>query len=379
MHVVYIITKLELGGAQKVCLALYSGLKQSNIHTTLISGNEGILVSTVQDDTSAILLPSLKREISLRGFIQEIKAFFSLITVLKNIRNKTAEPLIVHTHSTKAGILGRWAAFFAGVPTIIHTVHGFAFHEHQNKLLWLIIFCCEWATAFITDHFVVVSSNDQATGSKLLPWFKKNNTVIRAAAFTTPKPTFTRELRAFGDAERPCIIGTTSCFKPQKNLKDLIQIFSTLVATTSRNIRLEIIGDGQQRPELEKLVQDLRIADLVTFAGWQSDISPWLERWDIFALTSLWEGLPCAVIEARLFNLPVIAYNTGGIHDAIATDLNGALINQHDQKSFVEYVQKCLNDAAFYNRLAHHADDLEAFRIATMVNEHIRLYKKSSP
>ena len=143
-------------------------------------------------------------------------------------------------------------------------------------------------------------------------------------------------------------------------------------------MRLEIIGDGEQRTELENLVKELEISDLVSFLGWQLDISPWLIRWDFFALTSLWEGLPCAVVEARLFKHPVIAYNTGGIKDVIKSNQNGMLIMQHDQKNFTKALQEILNTPDFYNKLAQYPENLDAFEIPFMVNEHIKLYKKLS-
>ena len=212
-----------------------------------------------------------------------------------------------------------------------------------------------------------------------MPGFKNNHSIIRASAFTRPNNTFTRPIRIFGEDERPFIIGTTSCFKPQKNLQDLIKIFSAFVKTTTPNARLEILGDGQQREKLENLAKEQGVADLITFAGWQSDIAPWLARWDVFALTSLWEGLPCATVEARLFKLPVIAYNTGGIKDIIFNNQNGFLVAQYDKESFLACLQKCYSDCAYYNQLASHNDDLEAFKIETMVNQHIKLYKKLSP
>ncbi len=111
VHVIQIITKLELGGAQKVCLALMEGLGKG---ATLISGGDGVLVSQTQKFKSVYLLDSLKREVGLRAIINEIRAFFSLIRILKKLKKEYSN-CVVHTHSTKAGILGRWAALFAGI------------------------------------------------------------------------------------------------------------------------------------------------------------------------------------------------------------------------------------------------------------------------
>ena len=374
MHIIYIITKLELGGAQKVCLALHKGLKNSGLSSTLISGDEGVLVPLVAGDASTILLHSFKREISIRGIINEFSTFFTLVKALRNLKAHSKEPVIVHTHSTKAGILGRWAAFFSGINIRVHTVHGFAFHEHQSWPLWLVIVFFEWVTALITTHFVVVSSKDQETGTTYLPTFKNNHSIIRAAAFTRPEESFHKVPKTFNE-ENPCILGTVSCFKPQKNLSDLFHILRTLITTVSPHFRLEIIGDGSERLRLENLAQELGISNFIFFAGWQNDIAPWLARWDIFTLTSLWEGLPCSIIEARLFKLPVVAYNTGGIKDVILPDKNGFLITQHDTASFVAAIKKSFENPELYQQLSKFPDHLEDFSIEAMINQHIKLYK----
>lgn len=374
MHIIYIITKLELGGAQKVCLALHKGLKDTTISSTLISGDEGALVPQVAGDSSTILLRSFKREISIRGIINEFSTFFTLVKALRTLKKHSTEPIIVHTHSTKAGILGRWAAFFAGIRIRVHTVHGFAFHEHQSWPIWLIIVFFEWITALITTHFVVVSSKDQETGTKYLPRFKNNHSIIRAAAFTRPKTSFQKAQKTFNE-ENPCILGTVSCFKPQKNLSDLLHILAKLITTVSPHFRLEIVGDGSERIMLENLAQKLGISNFVFFAGWQSDIAPWLARWDIFTLTSLWEGLPCSTIEARLFKLPIVAYNTGGIKDVILPGQNGFLVPQHDKASFVIAVQKCFERPEMHQQLSAFPDSLEDFTIEAMINQHIKLYR----
>lgn len=134
IHVLYIITKLELGGAQKVCLSLFNELQKDH-NVWLLSGSEGTLVNQTKTHEQVILLDALKREVGL----SEITAFMQMIQAIKKIKNKYPN-LIVHTHSTKAGYLGRWAAWFAGVKQRVHTVHGFGFHEHQSLLGYTVAY-----------------------------------------------------------------------------------------------------------------------------------------------------------------------------------------------------------------------------------------------
>src|SRR5579872_5259680 len=104
IQVVYIITKLELGGAQKVCLSLFEGLQKSGFNAHLISGKKGLLTHQVQDNSHVILLDSMKREMRLSTLWHELKNFFNLIKILKSLKKKNPT-IIVHTHSTKAGLI----------------------------------------------------------------------------------------------------------------------------------------------------------------------------------------------------------------------------------------------------------------------------------
>ena len=108
--ILYIITKLELGGAQKVCLSLLNGLNDKGHKAGLVSGNQGPLVNQAKGKSMVYLLPSMQREVSFSSFIKEIKNFFALVTLIKKLK-KEHPTLTIHTHSTKAGLLGRWAAF----------------------------------------------------------------------------------------------------------------------------------------------------------------------------------------------------------------------------------------------------------------------------
>jgi glycosyltransferase involved in cell wall biosynthesis len=373
--IVYIITKLELGGAQKVCLTLAKEVADS-IPTTLISGPDGVMVQQAKEQVKNLhLLPSMKRNVSLRALWTEVKNFFAIVGILKRLK-KTDPQLIVHTHSTKAGIIGRWGAFFAGVTHRIHTVHGYSFHDHQGWLAWAANMVPEYITSFITTHFICVSEHDKKTGSRLLPGFAKKCSVIRAAvdyqAFY--KPTF---LPAY-TAEKPFIIGTISCFKPQKNLFDLLQAFElvhqTMITQGYPAPKLEIIGDGEQRPRIEAWIHEHHLQEHIRLLGWQTDVAPFLQYWDLFALSSLWEGLPCSVVEARLSGVPVIAYNVGGIAEVITDDHNGYLITPGDTKTLAAKILALALEPEKQHALAGTREDLSAFDNKIMVKKHTTLY-----
>lgn len=373
IRVVYIITKLELGGAQKVCLSLFNGLSRKGCSSHLISGNSGPLVYQVKNNEATILLDSMQREVSFKALIKEIKTFFTLIATLKKMRQEHPH-LIVHTHSTKAGILGRWAAFFARVPHRIHTVHGFAFHEHQSRIVWWAIFLAEWITSFITTHFICVSAHDVKIGMKWLPGFSRKNSIIRAGV-QWDQFYHKRSQATANSTKQPFIFGTISCFKPQKNLFDLLEAFNIAYRADQR-ARLELIGDGIQRPQIEQWIKKNGLSSAITLHGWQKDVQPIMKHWSSFALSSLWEGLPCAAVEARLLQLPVISYHVGGIAEIIDHERNGLLATPGDYTQLAAHMLRIMQDKKLYRAMSNYQDNLEDFDTRQMVSDHLKLYKQ---
>lgn len=369
MHIVYIITKLELGGAQKVCLTLFNELKQYNIQTTLICAADGILTDTVRNNAHVIFLPELDRQVT--SLTKELICFYKLINILRTLR-KQHPHLIVHTHSTKAGIFGRWAAWLAGIKYRIHTIHGYGFHAYQNVCLKYGIILLEWLTSFITNHFVCVSSQDVKTGIKLFRAFSTRHSIIRAAVawdqFYTPSRVCTFP------AEQSFVFGTVACFKKQKNLFDLLQAFNWAYLHNS-NIKLEIIGDGMLRPALIAWINKHKLHEAITLHGWQQQVAPYMSNWHCFVLSSLWEGLPCAVIEARLLKLPVLCYNTGGIPDVITHGKNGMLCAQRDWISLARNMLTITQEHLIHASLSAYKDNLSDFKPTIMIDEHAALYR----
>lgn len=373
MQVIYIITKLELGGAQKVCLSLFNGVKQAGCATSLISSTQGPLVKLVEQSSNVILLESMTTQVSLRAIGKEIHTFFKLIKQLRLLK-KQYPYSVVHTHSTKAGILGRWAALFAGIKTRVHTVHGYAFHNHQSRITWWLIYWCELITSLITTHFVCVSAQDVKTGSALFPRFAKKHSIIRAAV-EVEKFYQAAGAVSLPSSRQPFVFGSVSCFKPQKNLFDLLRAFERVHFREPR-ARLEIIGDGALRPHLEQWIQERSLGRVITLHGWTQSVAPSMKRWQVFMLSSLWEGLPCAVVEARLLRLPVISYNTGGISEVITDEENGLLYAQGDWQGLSDGMLRMMGEATLYRTCQQHQDALTDFAVPHMVQEHILLYQQ---
>ena len=368
--VIYIITKLELGGAQKVCLNLLDGLQQDGQTAYLISGNEGTLLSEIKNKKNIIFLNSLKREV--KNPFLEVKNFLKLVSILKNLKKKHAN-IIVHTHSTKAGFIGRWAALFAGIKRRIHTVHGFGFHEHQNFIFWLINYFLEFITSLITTNYICVSYNDQNIGKKLLPRFIHKSTVIRAAVNNQAFIAAHLDTQKLNFNETTFIFGTIACFKKQKNLFDLLKAFKELCKVNT-NCKLEIIGDGSLRSAIESWIRDNKLKNKITLLGWQTEVAPVMLNWQAFVMSSLWEGLPCAIIEARLLKLPIISYDVGGIKEVVLNGKNGLLLKPKDWLGLTYAMLQLASSSIIQRNLSSFKEDLSPFYASNMIKMHQDFY-----
>ncbi|MGC2310689.1 MAG: glycosyltransferase [Candidatus Babeliaceae bacterium] len=371
--VIYIITKLELGGAQKVCLSLFHQLQEKNTRTFLITGSEGILAQSLKNNPQVFFLESFKREIGIKIILLELKSFYQMFKIMRTLKKQNPH-ILVHTHSTKAGLMGRWAAFFAGIKNRIHTIHGHAFNDHHPWYAWWPIYLLELTTSLITTHFICVSTADSTIGKKLFPFFARKYSLIRAAV------DFPLYIPAHKDTQVQhtiFIFGTLACFKPQKNLFDLLRAFEKAYQHIPQ-LRLEILGDGILRTQIEQWIIEHQLTHVITLHGWQKNVIPFMQKWHSFALTSLWEGLPCSVVEARMLKLPVICYDTGGISDIIFHKKNGLLYPQKDWQNFAQGMIECAQNRHLYESLKNYDDKLIDFYQMTMVQQHYDLYQKLS-
>ena len=232
IKVCHIITKLELGGAQQNTLFTIQHLDLRKFQPALITNPHGILVAEAQrhTDIPIIYMPQLVREIRPR---LDMSAVFRIRAVLQREQRATPDmPIIVHTHSSKAGILGRWAAKMAGVRHIIHSVHGFGFHPYQSPMTRTLYTAIERLTSGITSHFIAVSQSNIRTGIQAGIFSQSRVSLIRSgidiarfrhvADLSEPEKKRRREelLAKLCIASHKKIIGMIACFKPQKGLFD---------------------------------------------------------------------------------------------------------------------------------------------------------------
>jgi len=368
--IIFIITKLELGGAQKVCLSLAKQVRSKHTDTIVITGPEGLLLNQAHRFASRVItLPYFQWNVSPLTLWKEFAAFFSMHRQLRLLR-KEYDEIVVHTHSTKAGVMGRLASWCAGITRIIHTVHGFGFRPYKKVYAWWVHYLLEYMAACVTDTYVYVSQRDAEQGKMLLPAVRKTE-VIRAAVDAR---FFIRPARRLQVAEKErLVLGTVSNLKPEKNVFALCKIVHWLIVC-GHDVQLEIVGDGPQRAQIESFIAQHNLKERIILHGWRDEVSSFLCRWDVCVLASLWEGLACAVIEARLCHVPVVSYDVGGISEVIVHEKNGLLVPAGRSELLTKALVRIITDDQLRYSLRDAQDNLHDFDERVMSKRYESLY-----
>lgn len=326
IKILNIITLFSVGGATETVISIASGLKNKFLEVDIIAGPNVELEGDMYEESNklglnVITIPTLKRE---------IHPLYDLITIVKLFRIiKKGKYTIVHTHSSKAGILGRWAAWMAGCKSIVHTVHGWGFNDSQNLILKTVIIFLERVTAIITTKIVCVTSLDIEKGIKKRIGHKNQYTIIRSGIdlkkyLNEPisKNIIRRNLN-INDNE--FVIGTVTRFSLQKSPLDTILSFSEVINKGYKHVRLIMVGDGPLLNDSKILTQNLSLTEKIIFTGIRTDIPEILKSFDVFVLSSLWEGLPRVIPQAMASGIPVIATNIDGNSEIIKNGISGIL------------------------------------------------------
>jgi len=353
IRVCHIITQLELGGAQQNTLYTVTHLDPSRFEPVLVSGTEGILVDDARTaGVRAHFVRSLDRDVSPA---RDVTALAGLTRLLRRER-----PDIVHTHSSKAGILGRWAACLAGVRVIVHSIHGYGFNPTQSRLTREFYVALERLTGrWTTSAFVAVSEANLKEGLELELFREDRVTLIRSGirlADFSPR----RKDGAGADQGRPVTVGMVACFKPQKAPLDFVRVASRVVKDLERDgggvtVRFLVVGDGELRPQIESAIQSEGLAGRVTLAGWRRDVPELLREMDLLLHTSLWEGLPRVFPEAMASGLPIVATRVDGAPEAVEDGVTGYLLLPGDVEGMARRTLELVRDAGMRRRMGQAA------------------------
>ena len=320
-------------------------------------------------------IPDLHRQIGPRGMWSDLKA----IGRIRNILH-VEKPHLVHTHTPKAGIVGRWAAWAARIPVILHTYHGFGFSDSHGRLERELYLCAERLTAKITTHFVAVSDQNRIKGEGYGIFRRQNCHLIRSGVDFTLFPNSGRsklqKKMELGLAPTDMIVGNVASFTPSKGLHFFLQA-ARKIKDQLPGVRFIIAGDGELRPQLEQMISQLRLEESVQLLGWRRDIPDLLETFDVFLLTSLWEGLPRVLVEAALTSIPIVASNVDGVPEVTQDGKNGFLVAPGDIDTMADRVVRLLRDQRLRETMGQSGRLIgEDFSLEKMLHEYSHLYIK---
>ncbi len=332
-RVLRIIARLNVGGPAKQVLLLQDALSVHGFDTLLLYGHTGeheaSFDAQLKPDTGrAIQIPALGR--AVRPF-DDVRAFAAILRVIFTYR-----PDIIHTHTAKAGTLGRLAgALFNAVrpqsrrALVVHTFHGHVFSGYFGRLGSRLVRIAESVLSRFTDAIVAVSD---------LQALDLHSRYAVAPARKVSVIPLGFDLKRLLQLPPPTAVASTmTCtyvgrLVPIKDLGTLMRGFA-LAARAAEGLQLEVVGDGEMRHNLEDLATELGIARRAAFRGWRADLDRVYRGTDVVVLTSLNEGTPVALIEAMAAARPVVATDVGGVRDVVVDETTGIVIPPQSPES----------------------------------------------
>jgi glycosyltransferase involved in cell wall biosynthesis len=375
--VLHPITRLIIGGAQENTILTAQLLDPARWAVDVIcgpqTGSEGSLMDVARDaGVSLAVESSLVRQISPYN---DLRALWRLTRWMRR-----QDYAIVHTHSSKAGILGRWAAKWAGVPIIVHTVHGWAHHERQHPLVRFFYIWLERLTLPITDAMIAVSPADVEKGVADGIGTPACYCVIRSGIeldrFGHPQVAREETRAAWNIPSEAIVIGTVTRLSPQKAPLDFV-ISAAEVVRRYPDVFFLMVGDGPLRAEVEALAEQRGIADRLVLTGLRRDIPELMAAFDIFVLSSLWEGLPRVLPQAMASGLPIVATAADGSAEAVDHGVNGYLTPPGDPASLSVAILRLLDEPTLRQQMGEAGRSrVEEFGAGRMVAQIETLYEK---
>lgn len=355
LKVLSVITHFAVGGATETVLTNCRLADPERFETAILSGrtahDEEDLVSSARNmGVQVHILDSLQR--AMRPD-RDYRAYHDLVRWFHENHWD-----VVHTNGSKAGILGRLAAAKAGVPAIVHTVFGWGHHDHMSRATRQTIVALERRAARVTDRLITVSHANRAKGLADNIGTPDQYSVIYNA-IDVPRfrdvPVTRREMRAkLGIAPDAPVVGTVSRLAPQKAPMDFLTV-AELVRKSIPEVKFVFVGGGPMQPEFDAAVRARKLDDTILFLGYRNDVPELLRAFDVFLLTSLWEGLPLVIPQASCAAIPSVATAVDGTPEVVVDNETGFLASPHDCAAMAERVIQLLHDQELRERLGQTA------------------------
>ncbi|MBD3349288.1 MAG: glycosyltransferase [Candidatus Eisenbacteria bacterium] len=377
VRVLQLITRLIVGGAQENTIAAAGEVDRGRFESELWTGPQAGSEGSLLDDARRRCIPVT----IIPNLVREISPFKDILVTAQLARMMRARRFdIVVTHSSKAGIVGRVAARLAGVPHVTHVHHGWGFHDRMHPLVRWFYAGIERAMSWITWPLVSVSERTTRVGLDAHIGRPASYRLIRSgiplADFYPDDQVRERVRTELGVSRDEILVGSVGRLSPQKNPHDFVRVAR---GTFSRheNARFVYVGDGPLRAEIEAAVSDAGLDGKLELLGLRHDVPDLLRAFDLFILTSLWEGLPRVVPQALATGVPVVAYDIAGIEESVIEGRNGHLVRPEAVEEMVERLDRLISDASLRAEMSRRAIEEfdESFSERAMVRNYEQLFE----
>lgn len=335
-----------------------------------------------------VIIPEMRRELS-PGL--DLEAYRKIKAIIRDFK-----PDIVHTHASKAGAIGRRAAFDMKVPVVLHTFHGHVFHSYFGKLKTQFYKQVERSLAKRSTCIVAISERQKqelSTIHRICPAEKievvplgfdlmrfRTNQEAKRLAFRT----------SFGVEDDELAIGIVGRLVPIKDHRLFIRLLRHAADHSSQRLRFFIVGDGEERQSLEEYCRLMQVPfidhlaagagerALLTFTSWRTDVDVVYAGLDLVMLTSLNEGTPVSLIEAQASGRPVITTDVGGVADVVRTGITGLMAAHYDEPMLAQHLMSLIEDCALRERMSGNGWAMvgEAYHYTRLVSDMAGLYRR---
>lgn len=377
IRVLLIITGLANGGATNVVLDIANYLNDHpDFEVELLTGpipdgRHDVTHLAYEKNIKTTVVPNLVNSINPR---LNLMAWLDIRRIMAQ-----GDYDIIHTHSSVAGIVGRLAAVAAGIPVIVHHVHGWGFHQGMAGWIRALYLNSERFCTLFTSRMIAVSRPDIQKGLSYRignkDKFKLIYNGIELEKFQQPVDELYMRSELGVDPDSK-LVGMIGRLDEQKNPLDFIKVASR-VTQEYENVQFLIVGDGPLRPECEQLIRDRKLEGKVLLLGYRNDVHKIIPILTLTAMTSLWEGLPIAFLEAMSAGKPIIANDVDGASDVVIDGETGFLVTPHQPEEMAVRILTVLYDEMLCSNLGQIAKNRSAsFSIKRMLEQVESLYKE---
>jgi glycosyltransferase involved in cell wall biosynthesis len=369
--ILHILVLPKLAGSQRVSLEILKSLSDKEYEKWALFSNDSdseerkkkCQTEFEKAGVKVLFLNKLHREINL----QDVGAFKEIYDLCK--REKFD---IVHTHSTKPGIIGRTAATLARIPLVVHTVHGLAFHQFLKWPIWLFYWTCEMAASLFCHKIVLVNQYYR----RYFKWLSSKLTVIyNGVDFSSCGEIPAEKIRTENDPVRILFVGRLDT---QKDPITLLQAAKEVISEKS-DVHFTLVGDGEKYAECARFIQENDLDDRVCLTGWQSNVAPYYRTHQIFLISSIYESFGLMFVEAGWYGLPSVSTNVEGIPEVVIDGVTGLLSPPRNPHLLSQNLLRLIQDENLRSKMGNAGREwvTQTFSVDKMTTAYKRIYEHS--